>query len=74
MAFGIVLGLLLAHGGIELVGQWLGDGQGLALSGWFFAEDELLLVVGLMLVGSVTALLPAWQAYGTDVSRTLSKY
>ncbi len=72
--FGIILGLLIAHGGIELVGQWLGDGQGIALSGWMFAEEELLLVAGLLFVGSVTALLPAWQAYGTDVSRTLSKY
>lgn len=69
---GIVFGLLLAHGGIELVGQWLGDEQGIVVSGWTWTAGEFVLVAGLLVVGSITALLPAWQAYSTDVARTLS--
>ena len=69
---GIIFGLLLAHGGIELLGQWLGDGQGIVISGWTWASGEFALVGGLLLTGSVTAMIPAWQAYSTDVARTLS--
>ncbi len=69
---GIAVGLLIAHGGIEIVGQWLGDGQGISVTGWTWTMGETLLVAGLLVVGSLTALIPAWQAYGTDVARTLS--
>lgn len=71
-AFGIVCGLLFAHSGLELLGQWLGDEQGITISGWMWTTSESFLVGGLLLVGSLTALLPAWQAYSTDVARTLS--
>ncbi len=69
---GIIVGLILAHGGIELLGQWLGDGQGIVISGWTWASGEFALVGGLLLTGSVTAMIPAWQAYSTDVARTLT--
>ena len=69
---GILVGFLSAHGGMELLGQWMGDEQGLAVSGWAWATGEYYLVAGLLLTGSITALIPAWQAYRTDVARTLS--
>lgn len=69
---GIVFGLLLSHGGLEILGQWLGDAQGITISGWMWMGSETVLVGGLLLVGSLTALLPAWQAYSTDVARTLT--
>ncbi|MFN3239712.1 MAG: ABC transporter permease [Pseudomonadales bacterium] len=70
---GIFAGLLLAHGGVEIVGQWLGDTQNIALTGLMWAPQETWLVFGLLMVGSVTALIPAWQAFSTDVARTLAK-
>ena len=69
---GIFVGLFIAHGGMELLGHWLGEGQGISFSGWTWAEEEVLLVGGLLLTGSLTAMLPAWQAYSADVARTLS--
>jgi putative ABC transport system permease protein len=69
---GIIVGLILAHGGVELLGQWLGEGQGIVISGWAWANGEFALVAGLLLTGSVTAMIPAWQAYSTDVARTLT--
>jgi putative ABC transport system permease protein len=69
---GIVTGLCFAHGGMSLIGYWVGDSRGLTITGWAWAPEEFLLVLGLLSTGALTALLPAWQAYRTDVSRTLS--
>ena len=69
---GIVTGLCFAHGGMSLVGYWVGDGRGLTITGWAWAPEEFLLILGLLATGALTALLPAWQAYRTDVSRTLT--
>ena len=69
---GTCLGLVLAHGGMTLLGIVLGAGQGLVLSGWTWASGEFLLVVGMLSVGALTALLPALQAYRTNVAATLT--
>jgi putative ABC transport system permease protein len=69
---GTFFGLLLAHAGMTLLGIVLGAGQGLAFSGWMWASGESVLVVGMLLVGVFTALLPAVQAYRTNVPATLS--
>jgi len=69
---GIIAGLCLAHGGMTLLGQWLGDAQGLSITGWTWAQEEFWLVLGLLSTGIFTAIIPAWQAYQTDVARTLS--
>jgi putative ABC transport system permease protein len=69
---GIIAGLCLAHGGMTLLGQWLGDAQGLNITGWTWAQEEFWLVLGLLSTGIFTAIIPAWQAYQTDVARTLS--
>lgn len=69
---GIIVGLAIAHVGMALVGLWLGHEQTVSISGLVWAEAEYLLVGGLLLLGSLTAMLPAWQAYRTEVARTLS--
>ena len=69
---GVLLGMGLAHSGIELVGQWLGHASGLSLTGWVWAPSEGILMIGLVLAGALMAMVPAWQAYQTDVATTLS--
>jgi len=69
---GIAVGLLFAHGGMELLGRYLSEGQGVSLGGQVWIVEELFLITGLLLVGALTAMLPAWQAYSTDVARTLA--
>jgi putative ABC transport system permease protein len=69
---GIFSGLLLAHGGLELVGNWLANSQQMSLTGWVWAPTEFILIVALLLAGFLTALIPAWQAFSTDVAKTLS--
>lgn len=70
---GIVVGLLAAHGGLEIIGTWLSESQNVALTGFVWAPAEYGLVAGLLAAGFLTAIIPAWQAFSTDVARTLAK-
>ena len=70
---GILVGLIAAHGGLELAGQWLGDTQNIVLTGLVWAPTEYILVASLVGAGFLTSLLPAAQAFSTDVARTLAK-
>lgn len=71
--FGIVAGLLVGHGAMELLGAWLENTRGVALTGWVWIPAESLLLISLLAVGVVAAIVPAVQAYRTDVARTLAE-
>ncbi|MFN3597311.1 MAG: FtsX-like permease family protein, partial [Rubricoccaceae bacterium] len=72
-AAGLALGLLLGHGAAEVLGRLApGDGASVRLTGWALAPAEGLLVLAVLAVGALAALGPAWQAYRTDVARTLA--
>jgi len=66
---GVILGHLLAGG----LGLWLEAANQPAVSGLAFRPEEVWVVLGALGVGIVAALLPAWRAYRTDVSRTLAQ-
>ena len=69
---GIFSGLIFAHGGLELIGQSLGGSQHASLTGFVWAPSEFALVAGLLIAGLLTAIIPARQAFSTDVAKTLS--
>ena len=69
---GIFSGLIFAHGGLELIGQSLGGSQNAPLTGLVWAPSEFALVAGLLIAGLLTAIIPARQAFSTDVAKTLS--
>ena len=69
---GIVFGLIAAHGGIELTAIALGDAQNFPFTGFVWAPTEFVLVGGLLAAGVLSSLIPSWQAYSTDVPRTLA--
>ena len=68
---GAVIGLLLAHGLVQILGwmQWI---PGLPLSGGRFIAAEAWALLVALLIGSVAAALPAWRAYRTDIASVLS--
>lgn len=69
---GSLVGLLLGHGMIEIMGQFTAKGMEMGLRGFLFYSD-IWLVWGFLLTLSLLAcLIPAWEAYKTDIRKTLS--
>jgi putative ABC transport system permease protein len=69
---GALLGILLGHAVAEIVGRLLPEAQSMGLSGrrWLFAELYVVLLA--LVVGLVAAVLPAIQAYRTNIAAVLA--
>jgi putative ABC transport system permease protein len=68
-----MLGLALGHVLAAALGAWLEATQHYAVSGREWRPEELWVVAVALGVGMLAALLPAWRAYRTEVSRTLAQ-
>ncbi len=69
---GSLAGILLGHAAIHGIGYWQGSPQA-RLDGLVFLPQESWLLVAGMGIGLAAAILPAVQAYRTDISQTMSK-
>lgn len=69
---GCLLGLLLSHGAMNLLSGHLEEAYRYPFTGWLFLKEEIGLIVGALVIGFVAALIPAYQASGTDISETLT--
>ncbi len=70
---GTAAGLALGHLASDLLGQWLRDAQQLSISGGVFLNEEFWLIGLAIVVGIISAVIPAIQAYRTDISGTLAE-
>jgi putative ABC transport system permease protein len=69
---GALIGLAFGHLLTSALGAWLHSQQQYAVTGLAWVPEELWLIVAALCVGLLAALIPAWRAYRTDVSRTLA--
>jgi putative ABC transport system permease protein len=69
---GALLGILLGHAVAEAVGLFLPEGRNMGLSGLTWLPQEVFVLLLALLVGLVAALLPAIQAYRTDIAAVLA--
>ena len=69
---GFVFGFLLAHGGMELMSGFMQEKYRYDFTGMIFLKIEWLVLLGALIVGLIASLIPAFQAYRTDISTTLS--
>jgi putative ABC transport system permease protein len=69
---GALLGLAFGHLLASALGLWLQTQQQYPVTGLQWRPEELWLPLVALAVGLIAALVPAWRAYRTDVSRTLA--
>lgn len=70
--FGSAVGLALGHGVLMLLAGMVEETQKAGITGMVFYTQEWIILVGSLLLGLLCALIPAIQAYRTDISRVLA--
>jgi len=68
---GTGVGILLGHVGVEWMGMWAEDARQMHFTGWIFLAEEFYLIGLALVLGGISALIPAIQVYRTDVAQTL---
>lgn len=71
---GFFLGIIMSHAGMYVLSTYLEDTYRFSFSAFVFLPGEILLLPGALLIGALASVLPAIQASGTDISRTLSEH
>jgi len=71
-AGGAILGLLLGHGVTSLVAAIVPSAKAIGISGFTWLAEEFYVVGLALLIGLLAALIPAIQAYRTDIAMVLA--
>jgi len=72
-ALGLVIGFILAHIGVQLVGNYFESGYRYQISGWrWLWQENYVILIGLVL-GMLAACWPAWKASSTEIGEVLIK-
>jgi putative ABC transport system permease protein len=69
---GAVLGILLGHLVAEVAGRLVPEARNMGLTGLTWLPEEVYVVALALVVGLLSALLPAIQAYRTDIAAVLA--
>jgi putative ABC transport system permease protein len=70
---GALLGMVLGHGTLLGFAYYVDEARRAGINGMVFYTDELWVLAGGLVLGLVSALIPAIQAYRTDISEVLAK-
>jgi len=69
---GSVIGLFLGHGVLIVLSIVVEETRKAGISGIVFYNEEWIILAGSLFLGMLCALIPALQAYRTDISKVLS--
>ncbi|MBL0744983.1 ABC transporter permease [Chryseolinea lacunae] len=69
---GSLVGVLMGHGVLILLSRLVEETQKAGISGMIFYSQEWVILGGSLLLGLLCALIPAIQAYRTDISKVLA--
>lgn len=69
---GSVIGLLSGHGVLQVMAAFVEETRKAGISGIVFYPEEWIILVGSLLLGLLCAIIPAVQAYRTDISKVLA--
>ena len=69
---GCLAGVVFGHGVVWGMAQAIEEIEKTGITGLMFYQEEWIILAGSLMLGMVCALLPAWQAYRTDISNILA--
>lgn len=69
---GLLLGFALGHGVVAWIGTWEDVSDKVQLSSLIFLQTEFFIALAVLLIGLIASLIPAFQVYRVDISKTLS--
>ncbi len=69
---GSLIGLLMGHGVLVLLSGMVEETQKAGVNGFIFYPEEWIILGGSLLLGLICAVIPAIQAYRTDISKVLA--
>jgi len=69
---GSLLGLIAGHFFVELIGKYQEEGQ-ITFNAYVFLQQEIYLLIAGLLIGLIASIIPAIQAYKTDIAKILSR-
>ena len=70
---GALIGIGFGHLFLHFLVMSNEQGSLSGFSAWVFLQKELWIVIYAVMIGIIAALLPAWQAYHTNISKQLTK-
>lgn len=70
---GYIFGIFLSHFAMEWLSGYMQNAYRYSFSGMVFLKEELYLLIGALIIGFIAAVIPAFQAYKTDISETLTE-
>jgi putative ABC transport system permease protein len=69
---GSIFGILLGHTVLFAFTQVIEESEKTGVSAFVFYPEEIFIIAGSLLLGIVCSLIPAWQAYRTDIHKVLA--
>jgi putative ABC transport system permease protein len=69
---GSVVGILLGHSVLFAFTQLVEESERTGMSAFVFYSEEITIAVSCLVLGAICSLMPAWQAYRTDIHKVLA--